>query len=294
MKLLLSLILGITITAAGVVAWRSGALSSYLHSLQKGDQGGQTASRTGNITSDCHMIYETPGNPANAIELVFKLGSKCDYGGGEQNCLSTEGDFYCGQNVRLDGENLETDSDGVQKVAVKTLTAVAPADSLDICCTPQGEKDPDYKGFVSYRNPKFNYQIQWSQEWHKQGDNEPPYPPPPYTMNFSRRFSLNENPPEICDFEIFASEDANAFNGEIKDEISEAGIEHNAAYTFGVDGITGDLFTQDTDFQKVISIYFRHSTFSFRMGYNLTKTDQTLRECVPTFDKMIQSFQFLD
>jgi hypothetical protein len=280
---------------AGVVTWRSGALNKYFPSLRRHGSQEQAAPQIGTMTSDCHMIYETPGNPANSIELVFKLESQCDYGSGKQNCLYTEGNFYCGQQATLEGTRLEPEGEGPGKIAVKTLIGTTPTDTADKCCIPQGERDPDYLGFVSYGNPKFFYRIQWKQEWRKQGDNEPPYPPPPYSMSFSRKFSEKTDPPEICDFSILASEYADGFDAEIAGGYDdEPDIDHKRLYVFGVDGVIGELFSKDNDFQIVKTIYFKHNKSSFRMGYNLIKTARTLEECVPTFEKMIQSFQFLD
>jgi hypothetical protein len=295
LPILVVLLIAGAATTAGVVAWRSGALSKYLPFLQGRGREQQSTTQTGTITSDCHMIYETPGNPANSIELVFKLGSLCDYGSGKQNCLYTEGNFYCGQEASLEGKTLESENNGVQKVAVQTLTSLSTVDTSEKCCIPQGERDPDYLGFVSYSNPKFLYRIQWKQEWRKQGDNEPPYPPPPYSMSFSRKFSEKTDPPEICDFSILASEYADGFDGEIAGGYDdEPDIDHKRLYVFGVDSVIGELFSKDNDFQIVKTIYFKHNGSSFRMGYNTVKTARTLEECVPTFEKMIQSFQFLD
>ena len=250
-------------------------------------------SQSGNITNGCHIVYEKPGNPAIDVELVFKINSQCNYGAGNKDCLYTDGDLYCGQRAKIDGKILEFKDGLPSKVEITTLTAEKTDDKSAVCCSPRwDERDPDYLGFVSYVNPKFNYEIKWRQEWHKQGDNEPPYPPPPASMTFSRKFSTDDTAPEICDFSILAFDGSNSFDGEIESQIDEPGFKQRS-FNFG-NSLTGTLFMTDNDYQKVKTIYFRHHNAAFRMGYNMIKTDRTLQECLPTFEKMIDSFRFND
>jgi len=255
--------------------------------------GGSTFSQSGNVTDGCHIVYEKPGNPAIDVELVFKINSQCNYGAGNKDCLYTDGDLYCGQKVKIDGKILESKEDLPSKVQVATLKAEKPDDKSTICCSPRwDERDPDYLGFVSYVNPKFNYEIKWRQEWRKQGDNEPPYPPPPASMSFSRKFSTDDTSPEICDFSILAFDGADSFDGELESRINEPEFKQRG-FNFG-NSLSGSLFMIDNDFQKVKTIYFKHHNAAFRMGYNITKTERTMQECLPTFEKMIDSFRFND
>lgn len=151
------------------------------------------------------------------------------------------------------------------------------------------ESDLDYSEFLTYRNPKYNYEIKWRQQWHKQADNEPPYPPPPASMTFSRKFSTN--PPEICDYSILAFDGADNFNAEIES------LKKDSTHTQSTKTIAGQkatAFLINNDFQRVETYYFTHKDAAFRMGYNFIKTSRTQQECLPTFEKMTQSFKFLD
>ena len=57
--------------------------------------------------------------------------------------------------------------------------------------------------WLTYTNDSYQYEIKYHRDWHKQEENEPPYPPPPAGMNFSRRWL---EPLEVCDFQISSSD----------------------------------------------------------------------------------------
>jgi len=110
-----------------------------------------------------------------------------------------------------------------------------------------------------YENKKFNYRISWHLDWHKQKENEPPYPAPPVGMNFSRDFGQGE----VCDFEILASDIKDNFQGEIdyfqqkpeyqKEEITLAG---EKALRFILKRAN----------EQVEHYYFTHHDKAYRMG----------------------------
>jgi len=238
---------------------------------------------TGNIVSGCILIYEKPGNPALSVKLAFREYSEGDL----------EGNLYCGQQVSIEGQILEREDELPTKVKVLKLTKTGETDETQVCCIPSEEilpdPDPEYEGFVTYRNDKYKYEIRWRQEWKKQSENEPPYPAPPAGMTFSRNFS--NDPPEFCGYSILVFDGANSFDGEmevLKNDDKYRRIGKTIA------NIKGVAFIVNNDYQHVENYYFSHNDAAYRMGYNFIKTDRTERECLPVFEKMVDSFKFLD
>ena len=238
---------------------------------------------TGNVVSGCTLIYEKPGNPALSVELAF----------GEYSEGDIEGNLYCGQQVAIEGQILGKENELPTKVKVLKLTKIGETDETQFCCVPSEEILPDSdsedEGFVTYRNDKYKYEIKWRQGWKKQGENEPPYPPPPAGMTFSRMFS--NDPPEVCDYSILVFDGASSFDGEIeflKNDDKYRSISKTIANKKVM------AFIVNNDYQHVENYYFSHKDVAYRMVYNFIKTDRTERECLPVFEKMVDSFKFLD
>ncbi len=162
-----------------------------------------------------------------------------------------------------------------------TLTLPSQPTSSPI---PTSEAHTD-SGWPVYTNDKYGYTINYHPDWHKQENNEPPYPPPPNTMNFSRKWN---EPLATCDFEIFSSNTTDGFAGEI-DSLSQ-----NPQYAKTSDTIASTpatKFTHQSPTQLVETYYFQKDPNSYRLGYNIGRGDH-FDLCLQTFTQMIASFKF--
>ncbi len=148
--------------------------------------------------------------------------------------------------------------------------------------SPNLEPTTDWQ---TYTNPKFGYSIKYHTDWHKQGENEPPYPPPPSGMTFSKKWGSSL---DYCDFTISASDIADNFAGEIESLNQNPQYAHSAA-TFA--GVSATKFTHQSPTQLVETYYFQKSPNSYSVGYNIGRGDH-FDLCQSVFNQMLSSFHF--
>ena len=155
---------------------------------------------------------------------------------------------------------------------------------IELQITPSQEQDFDNQ-WLTYSNDAYNYEIKYHQDWHKQGENEPPYPPPPAGMNFSRKW---ESPLEICDFQISASDIETNFDGEAQN------LSQNSTYqktTANIAEENATKFSLSNETQLVESYYFKHNGFSYILGFNILR-GPNFNTCQQVFKMMLASFSF--
>ena len=140
--------------------------------------------------------------------------------------------------------------------------------------------------WLTYENTTYHYQIRYHPQFHAQGKNEPPYPPPPTGMSFSRRWENNE----WCDFGIMASTDADGFKGEI-DNIRQQGSEVESQATIA--GVSTIVFDAQGGDAINRSYYLTRDGAHFRFGYNYRPAAKYSQECADVVIKMVSSFKFL-
>lgn len=152
---------------------------------------------------------------------------------------------------------------------------------------PAGEKEETFDDqWLIYTNDKYQYEIKYHLDWKKQGENEPPYPPPPAGMNFSRKWL---EPLEVCDFQISSSDLEDNFQGEIESLSQDSEREITQA-TIGGEKATKFTFSNET--QLVENYYFTHNGNAFNLGFNILRGEH-FNTCQQVFEKMITSFKFL-
>jgi len=138
--------------------------------------------------------------------------------------------------------------------------------------------------WLIYRNPVHNYEIKYPPEFHAQTADEPPYPPPPTGMSFSRNWD-NSN---WCNLEIITFTDADGFKGEINNlRQRKEDIESQAV----IGGVSATVF--DTQDSEAIhrSYYFDKETRHFRLGYNYNIAGKYSQDCTEIISRMIASFK---
>ena len=139
--------------------------------------------------------------------------------------------------------------------------------------------------WLTYQNPKFNYEIKYHPDFHAQQNNEPPYPPPPTGMSFSRTWDNQE----WCSYEILVFTDTDGFGGEIE-SIRKEGKDIESQAT--IDGVSAIVF--DTMGGEAISrtYYLDKDSKHFRMGYNYKVAGKYSQDCADIVTKMPSSFKF--
>jgi len=144
----------------------------------------------------------------------------------------------------------------------------------------------DTSDWLVYKNDTYGYRINYHTEWKAQQPGEPPYPPPPEGMNFSRTYSVN--PPEICGFEILASSIPDNFAGEIESRRGPDGDEEESATTLA--GKPAILFSLSNEIQQTASYYLTAEGKELRVGYNIMRGDH-FNDCLEVVEKMLASFE---
>lgn len=156
---------------------------------------------------------------------------------------------------------------------------------LELKITPSQEQELA-EGWLTYTNDKYAYEIKYHQDWYKQGENEPPYPPPPEGMNFSRKW---ENPLEICDFQISTSENEADFDGQAQSLAQDSTYQQTATNIAGEDATK---FSLSNESQLVESYYFKHNGAAYILGFNILRGNN-FNTCQQVFEQMLASFRFL-
>ena len=155
--------------------------------------------------------------------------------------------------------------------------------------TPSIEKEKDDVELLPkdkwkiYENKKYGYKIAWHTDWHKQNDNEPPYPPPPAGMNFSRHFGEGN----VCDFEILSGN-----KDDFKAEMESRSDKEYEKSESSIGGEKAVKFTLKNKIQLVEVYYFDHGKNSYRLGFNIFNKGKEGSICLDVFRKMIKSFKF--
>ncbi len=136
-----------------------------------------------------------------------------------------------------------------------------------------------------YKNPVYLYQIRYHPDFHVQGDNEPPYPPPPAGMSFTKKWDNGEH----CDFLILTTLDDNA--GEIE-SLRQGGsdVEHQTT----VSGIDAIYFDHQGGEAIDRSYYLDHKGIYYRFGYNYRPAAKYSQDCADIVSKMVASFEITE
>ncbi|OGV89217.1 hypothetical protein A2Z41_03860 [Microgenomates group bacterium RBG_19FT_COMBO_39_10] len=140
--------------------------------------------------------------------------------------------------------------------------------------------------WLTYTNDSYQYEIKYHRDWHKQEENEPPYPPPPAGMNFSRRWL---EPLEVCDFQISSSDIVDNFEGEIESLSQDTNKQMSQAV---IAGQKATKFVSSTENQLVESYYLTYKRNSFSLGFNILRGEH-FNTCQQVFNQMIASFKLL-
>lgn len=156
---------------------------------------------------------------------------------------------------------------------------------LKLTITPGQEQELNEE-WLAYTNDKYAYEIKYHQDWYKQGENEPPYPPPPAGINFSRKW---ENPLEICDFQISSSDIVDNFDGEAQSLSQDPSYQQS---TVSIAGEEATKFSLSNEAQLVESYYFKHNNNAYILGFNILRGDN-FNTCQQVFEQMLVSFRFL-
>ena len=147
-----------------------------------------------------------------------------------------------------------------------------------------GEEAYDER-WQTYTNERFGYEIKYHLDWRKQGENEPPYPPPPATMSFGRKWA---EPLEVCDFEISSRDSLGTFAGEVESLSKDP---ENTRTEAKISGEKAVKFSLSNEIQLVESYYLEHNGNSYRMGFNILR-GPNFNTCQQVFDLMVASFKF--
>ena len=142
------------------------------------------------------------------------------------------------------------------------------------------------ESWKTYNNPTYHYSIKYHPDWHAQEENEPPYPPPPVGMSFSRRW--NETG-ESCDFSIMSSNIADNFDGEIENIRQQKERQETTA---NINGVTAIQFSQSSGDSTTKTFYLTRNNISYRIGYNYSHNKAHQDLCFEVLEKMISTFQF--
>ena len=165
----------------------------------------------------------------------------------------------------------------------KQLSSSAPEQTATIF---PSKKPKLQNKWLTYENKKFDYKINWHIDWHKQDENEPPYPPPPVGINFGRRFDNGDS----CDFGIMSSTSKDNFQGEIEN------LQRDKKYKVAsskIDQVETLEFFYQSDKQLVKSYYFTDNNNAYRMGFNINAQGSNSQLCLNVFKKMVNSFEFI-
>ena len=163
--------------------------------------------------------------------------------------------------------------------------------SLPPVPSPTGVKSADEGNQASddwlvYQNKTYSYQISYPPNFHAQGDNEPPYPPPPVSKSFTLKYDNGE----WCDFAILASTDIEGFRGEIAN-IRQQGKDTESLTTLA--GVTAFVFDAQGGDAINRSYYLDQNNPRLRMGYNYRPAGKYSQDCANIVSKMISSLRFL-
>lgn len=165
------------------------------------------------------------------------------------------------------------------------LTQKQKNPKVELQITPSQEQELNNE-WLTYTNDKYAYEIKYHQDWYKQGENEPPYPPPPEGMNFSRKW---ENPLEICDFQISTSENETDFDGQAQSLSQDSTYQKT---TTNIAGEDATKFSISNETQLVESYYFKHNGSAYILGFNILRGNN-FNTCQQVFEQMLASFRFL-
>ncbi len=163
----------------------------------------------------------------------------------------------------------------------KTITT-----SKNIPIDKKTENSQYDKDWLEYVNDKFAYKLKYHQDWHKQEDNEPPYPPPPFTMTFSRKFPDGK---EWCDFQISLSEGKDSHSGEIE-SIRSTGQDKESSETIGM--INAIKFQSSKGSSSETIYYLNHGNNAIRIGYSFLTNGANQTYCEEIMKKMLTSIEF--
>ncbi len=150
----------------------------------------------------------------------------------------------------------------------------------------KGGENQTPENWLVYQNETYSYQISYPPTFHAQGDNEPPYPPPPVSKAFTLRYDNGE----WCDFTIFASTNIEGFKGEISSIREQGKDTESLVPVAGVNAIVFDAQGGDAIDR---SYYIDQNNPHLRMGYNYRPAGKYSQECADTVSKMISSFKLL-
>lgn len=173
---------------------------------------------------------------------------------------------------------------GKTKTSLTSPISFSPSKETQETSAPKNEPLPD--GWLTYTNDTFHYQISYHPDWHAQGENEPPYPPPPAGKSFSYKWDNDE----WCDFGILSFNGPDANQGEI-DSIRQQGSDVESKTT--LDSIQAIVF--DTMGGEAISktFYLVKGDISYRLGYNYKVGGKHGGQCADVVNTMLASFKFL-
>jgi len=151
---------------------------------------------------------------------------------------------------------------------------------------PESKDDQISDDWLTYQNKTYSYQISYPPNFHAQGDNEPPYPPPPVSKAFTFKYDNGE----WCDFTILASTNIEGFRGEIA-SIREEGKETESLVPLAE--VTAIVFDAQGGDAINRSYYLDQNNPRLRMGYNYRPAGKYSQECANIVSKMVSSFSFL-
>lgn len=146
----------------------------------------------------------------------------------------------------------------------------------------QAEENIIPDNWLTYENPTYFYKIKYEPSFHAQGPNEPPHPPPPAGMSFTKNWDNGE----YCDFTMLSS--TRDFFGELKslqeDEKyteTETKIDNQKALYFDYQG--GEALNR--------SYYLYHKGIYYIFGYNYKVAAKYSQDCADIVSKMVSSFE---
>ena len=152
---------------------------------------------------------------------------------------------------------------------------------------PSGQTEnnqiPD--GWLTYENPTYHYKISYPPQFHAQGKNEPPYPPPPTGMSFTKKWDNGE----WCDFAILVAPGVNGFEAEIESIRKEA---KEVETTTTLAGLPTSIFDAQGGDAINKTYYLTKGTTQYRFGYNYRPAAKYSQECADVVTKMVSSFKF--
>ncbi len=154
--------------------------------------------------------------------------------------------------------------------------------------TPQPQsKSAAPDDWLTYQNPKYNYQISYPAKFHAQADNEPPYPPPPVSKAFTYKYDNGE----WCDFLFLGSVNIEGFKGEIS-LIRDEGKETESIVPIA--GVNAIVFDAQGGEAIDRTYYIDQNNPVLRMGYSYKAAGKYSQDCADIIEKMVASFKFLE